>query len=71
MNQEGVVAGLIDNRVTSRLADNVGFLCLLPAGKADGVFEEQVKPFIKGDATMLMALQNRLGDVFAFSRGEI
>jgi hypothetical protein len=37
------------------LAHEVGLFCFLVPREADGVFEEEVEPFVKGDAAMLVA----------------
>lgn len=71
VDEEGVVARLVDDRVPGGLADNIGLLGLLLPGKTDGVFEEEVKPLIKRDATVVVVSEDRLDGAIVFSWSEV
>lgn len=71
VDEEGVVAGLVDDRVPGGLADNIGVLGLLLPGKTDGVFEEEVKPLIKRNATVVVVSEDRLDRAVVFSRSKV
>lgn len=44
------------------MADKVGLFCLLMPREADGVFEEEIEPFVEGDASVLVTPEAGLRD---------